>query len=171
VQALPKEEVKKFKDAGVKIYHPNYEVWDPRLFSIICAGKDRYIGRNEWIRRILDAAEIFGPSHVIPNFVAGIEMSKPHGFTNSDAAVASTAEGLDFFMSHGVCPRFTTWCPEPFSMLGRHQGGAPLEYHAKLLRTYRDLHRKHKLPVPPGYGDAGIGRAIFSVSSFMDVLE
>jgi hypothetical protein len=170
VQALPKEEVKKFKDAGVKIYHPNYEVWDPRLFSIICAGKDRYIGRNEWIGRILDAAEIFGPSHVIPNFVAGIEMSRPHGFNDVDEAIASTAEGLNFFMSHGVCPRFTTWCPEPLSVLGHDQGGAPLEYHAKLLRTYRDLHRKHKLPVPPGYGEPGIGRAVFSVSSFMDVL-
>ncbi len=170
VQALPKDEVKKFKDVGVQIYHPNYEIWDQRLFSIICAGKDRYVGRDEWIRRILDAAEIFGPSHVIPNFVAGIEMSRPHGFANVDDAIASTAEGLDFFMSQGVCPRFTTWCPEPLSLLGRDQGGAPLEYHAKLLRTYRDLHRRHKLPVPPGYGDPGIGRAVFSVSSFMDVL-
>jgi hypothetical protein len=170
VQALPRDEVKKFKDAGVRIYHPNYEIWDRRLFSIICAGKDRYVGRDEWIRRILDAAEVFEPVHVIPNFVAGIEMSRPHGFTDVDEAIASTAEGLNFFMSQGICPRFTTWCSEPISLLGRDQGGAPLEYHAKLLSTYRRLHRKHKLPVPPGYGDAGIGRAVFSVSSFMDVL-
>lgn len=170
VQALPKDEVRKFKNAGVQIYHPNYEVWDRRLFSIICAGKDRYVGRDEWIRRILDAAEIFGPSYVIPNFVAGIEMAKPHGFTSVDEAIASTSEGLDFFMSHGVCPRFTTWCPEPISVLGSDQGGAPLEYHVKLLQAYREIHGKHRLPVPPGYGTAGIGNAVFSVSSFMDVL-
>ncbi|MBI2822137.1 MAG: radical SAM protein [Acidobacteria bacterium] len=170
VQALPRDEVKKFKDAGVQIYHPNYEVWDRRLFSIICAGKDRYVGRDEWVRRILDAADVFGPSRVIPNFVAGIEMAKPHGFEKVDDAVASTCEGLEFFMSHGVCPRFTTWCPEPISALGRDQGGAPLEYHVKLLHRYRGLHRKYRLPVPPGYGTAGIGRAVFSVSSFMDVL-
>ncbi|MBI3939399.1 MAG: radical SAM protein [Acidobacteria bacterium] len=170
VQALPRDEVRKFKDAGVQIYHPNYEVWDRRLFSLLCAGKDRYVGRDEWIRRILAAAEVFGPARVIPNFVAGIEMAKPHGFENVDDAIASTSEGLEFFMSQGVCPRFTTWCPEPISVLGRDQGGAPLEYHMKLLRAYRTIHRKHRLPVPPGYGDAGIGRSVFSVSSFMDVL-
>ena len=171
VQALPKDQVRKFKDAGVQIYHPNYEVWDRRLFDLICPGKARYIGRDEWIRRILDAATVFGPDKVIPNFVAGIEMSRPHGFPTVEEAIASTAEGLEFFMSHGVCPRFTTWCPEPLSLLGSTQGGAPLEYHARLLQTWRDTHARHRLPVPPGYGPPGIGRAIFSVSAFMDVIR
>ncbi|HYK87303.1 MAG TPA: radical SAM protein, partial [Acidobacteriota bacterium] len=170
VQALPRDEVRKFRDAGVRIYHPNYEIWDKRLFDIICAGKARFIGREEWIRRILDAADVFGPENVIPNFVAGVEMSKPNGFSSVDDAIASTGEGLDFFMSHGISPRFTTWCPEPLSVLGREQGGAPLEYHVRLLRTYRDTRARHRLPPLPGYGDQGLGRAVFSVSSFMDVL-
>ncbi|MGH9475398.1 MAG: radical SAM protein [Terriglobales bacterium] len=170
-QALPLEQARKFKQAGIQIYHPNYEVWDERLFGILCPGKNRYVGRGEWHKRILDAAEIFGPSHVIPNFVAGIEMSKPHGFTNIEEAIRSTGEGLDFFMSHGVCPRFTTWCAEPLTVLGKdNAGGAPLEYHLRLLETWRDTHAKYKLPVPPGYGDPGCGRAVFSVSSFMDVI-
>ena len=172
VQALPKEEVRRFKDAGVQIYHPNYEVWDPRLFEIICAGKSRFIGRDEWIRRILDAAEVFGPAHVIPNFVGGIEMSQPHGFQDVDEAIASTTEGLEFFMSQGVSPRFTTWCPEPLSVLGKQSpGGAPLEYHVKLLRAWRDTHEKYGLDPLPGYGRPGIGQAVFSVSSFMDVMR
>ncbi|TAN24089.1 MAG: radical SAM protein [Acidobacteria bacterium] len=170
-QALPLEEARKFKQAGIQIYHPNYEVWDERLFGILCPGKSRYVGRSEWHKRILDAAEIFGPSHVIPNFVAGIEMSKPHGFTDVAEAIRSTGAGLDFFMSHGVCPRFTTWCAEPLTRLGKdNAGGAPLEYHLRLLETWRDTHAKYKLPVPPGYGDPGSGRAVFSVSSFMDVI-
>ncbi len=171
-QALPLEQARKFKEAGVRIYHPNYEIWDERLFGIICPGKSRYVGRSEWHRRILDAAAIFGASHVIPNFVAGIEMSHPHGFATVEEAIRSTGEGLDFFMSHGVCPRFTTWCPEPLTTLGRATPqGAPLEYHVRLLETWRDTHAKYGLPVPPGYGDPGIGRAVFSVSSFMDVLN
>jgi hypothetical protein len=170
VQALPKAEVQRFRDVGVSVYHPNYEIWDKRLFEIFCEGKSRYIGREEWIRRILDAVAVFGPANVIPNFVAGIEMSKPHGFASVDEAVASTAEGLDFFMSHGVSPRFTTWCPEPMSVLGGNGEGAPLEYHVRLLRTYRDTRAKYKLPPMPGYGEPGLGRAVFSVSSFMDVL-
>jgi hypothetical protein len=170
VQALPRDEVQKLRDSGVQIYHPNYEVWDKSLFETLCAGKARYIGREEWIRRILDAAEIFEPKHVIPNFVAGIEMAGPVGFTTVDEAIASTQEGLDFFMSHGISPRFTTWCPEPLSILGREQQGAPLEYHVCLLRAYRDTRARYGLPSPPGYGEPGLGRAVFSVSSFMDVL-
>jgi hypothetical protein len=171
-QALPRADVQRFKDYGISIYHPNYEVWDKRLFSLICPGKERYVGREEWHRRILDAAEVFGPRHVIPNFVAGVEMAKPFGFETVDEAIASTVEGLDFFMSRGITPRFTNWCPEPATPLGRdNPEGAPLEYHVNLLEAYKAALDRHRLEPPPGYGPAGPGKAVFSVSSFMDTLD
>jgi len=171
-QALPRADVQRYKDYGITIYHPNYEVWDARLFSIICPGKERYVGRSEWHRRILDAAEVFGPRYVIPNFVAGIELARPFGFATVDEAIASTVEGLDFFMSRGITPRFTTWCPEPATPLGRdNPEGAPLEYHVRLLEAYRAALERHGLQPPPGYGPPGPGNAVFSVSSFMDTLE
>src|SRR3954469_1115802 len=170
-QALPKADVQRFKDYGISIYHPNYEVWDKRLFSLISPGKERYVGREEWHRRIFDAGDVFGPANVIPNFVAGVELARPFGFESIDEAIASTTEGLDYFMSHGVTPRFTTWCPEPATPLGRdNPEGAPLEYHIRLLEAYRDALSRNRLEAPPGYGEPGVGRAVFSVSSFMDVL-
>ena len=170
-QALPREDVQRYKDYGISIYHPNYEVWDERLFSIICPGKERYVGRDRWHRRILDAAEVFGPRYVIPNFVAGVEMAKPFGFATVEEAIASTREGLEFFMSRGITPRFTTWCPEPTTPLGSdNPDGAPLEYHVRLLETYRDVLEGNGLQPPPGYGEAGAGNAVFSGQSFMDVL-
>jgi hypothetical protein len=170
-QAWPIADVKRLKAAGAQIYHPNYEVWDPDLFPKICPGKTRYIGRDEWIRRIVDAAEVFGPSHVIPNFVAGVEMARPYGYTEVEDAIRSTAEGLGFFMAKGITPRFTTWCPEPMTPLGdANPDGAPLEYHLRLLETYRDTLNTYHLAPPPGYGEPGPGRAVFSVSPFMDVL-
>ena len=54
-QALPRADVQRYKDYGITIYHPNYEVWDKRLFSLISPGKERYVGREEWHRRIFDA--------------------------------------------------------------------------------------------------------------------
>lgn len=171
-QALPKEDVRRFHDYGIRIYHPNYEVWDRRLFELYCPGKERYIGRDEWHRRILDSAEVFGPRNVIPNFVAGVEMARPSGFLTVDEAIASTREGLRFFMSRGITPRFTTWCPEPTTPLGRENpDGAPLEYHLRLLEAYTETLRENDLTAPPGYGPAGPGRAVFSVSSFMDALD
>src|SRR5215211_5873420 len=171
-QALPRADAQRFKDYGITIYHPNYEVWDKRLFSIISPGKERYVGREEWHRRILDAADVFGRRYVIPNFVAGVEMAKPFGFATTDEAIASTTEGLDYFMGHGITPRFTTWCAEPTTPLGRdNPDGAPLEYHIRLLEAYRATLEKHGLEPPPGYGPPGPGNAVFSVSSFMDSLE
>lgn len=170
VQAFPKEETKLLKEAGYQIYHPNYEIWDEKLFDWICPGKARYVGRAEWMKRIVDAADVFGPEHVIPNFVGGVEMAQPHGYTDVDEAIASTARGLDFFMSKGIIPRFTTWCPEPTSDLGRQQG-PPLEYFVKLLYTWRTIFEKYNLPAPPGYGRPGVGNAEFSVSAFMDVIR
>ncbi|MEJ3748585.1 radical SAM protein [Actinomycetes bacterium KLBMP 9797] len=170
-QALPRADVQRFHDYGIRIYHPNYEVWDKRLFELYCPGKERYVGREEWHRRILDSAEIFGPRNVIPNFVAGIEMAEPFGFGTIDEAIASTTEGLEFFMSRGILPRFTTWCPEPTTPLGRtNPQGAPLEYHIRLLEAYRATMEANGLSSPPGYGPPGAGRAVFSVSSFMDTL-
>jgi hypothetical protein len=171
-QALPRADVQRYKDYGITIYHPNYEVWDKRLFTLISPGKERYVGREEWHRRILEAAEVFGHRYVIPNFVAGVEMAKPYGFATVDEAIASTVEGLDYFMSRGITPRFTTWCPEPTTPLGRdNPDGAPLEYHVRLLEAYRETLDRHGLEPPPGYGPPGPGNALFSVSSFMDTLE
>jgi len=171
-QAWEKEELWRFKDAGIKVYHPNYEVWDPALFEKLCPGKTRFIGRENWMRRIVDSAEVFGPSGVIPNFVGGVELSRPWGFATVEEAVRSTAEGLDFFMSHGVVPRFTAWCPEPYTTLTQEaeQEHPPLEYFLELLTEWKRILEKYKLPTPPGYGEPGPGRAVFSVSAFMDVI-
>ena len=38
-QALPQADVQRYKDYGITIYHPNYEVWDKRLFEIISPGQ------------------------------------------------------------------------------------------------------------------------------------
>jgi len=169
VQAFERSEVEELHNAGFEIYHPNFEVWDKELFPKICPGKMRFIGRDNWIRRIEESAEIFGPHNVIPNFVGGVEMNKNYGFTEVEAAVESTTEGLEFFMSRQIMPRFTSWCPEPYSKLGP-QEAPPLRYYLRLLQEFRRVFYENKLPYPKGYGPVGPGKAVFSVSSFMDVL-
>ena len=172
VQAHTQKNLKKLKDAGAYIYHTNFEVWDKNLFEKICPGKSKFIGRDEWVKRIVDAVAVFGEYRVIPNFVAGIELSKPYGFTDIDDAVNSTAEGVEFFMSKNVIPRYTTWCPEKTSKLGKlGNSSAPLEYYVKLLLKWHELHYKYNLPIPEGYGAAGAGKAEFSVSAFMDAFK
>ncbi|MDT8447104.1 MAG: radical SAM protein [bacterium] len=171
VEAFEKEACQRLYDeGGVRIYHPNYEVWDPDLFKQLCPGKERFVGYNRWMRRILESAEVFGPERVIPNFVGGVEMAQPYGFTDPIQAVESTVGGLEYFMSRGIMPRFTTWCPEPLSFIG-NQPAPPLEYFVHLLYRFRETVDKYGLKAPPGYGKPGVGHAVFSVSAFMDVLK
>jgi len=170
VQAWPVEDCQRLKQAGCKIYHPNYEVWGKELFAKICPGKERVVGFENWIDRVVASADVFGAENVIPNFVGGVEMNRECGFDDPKAAVAHTREGLDWFMSRGVVPRFTTWCPEPLAALGPHPA-PPLAYFCELLIAWRETFRHYGLRVPPGYGEPGPGKAVFSVSAFMDVLE
>lgn len=169
VQAWPKEDCQRLKDAGIQIYHPNYEVWGKDLFAKICPGKERVIGFENWIDRILQAADVFGAEHVIPNFVGGVEMNSVSGLADVDQAIENTQQGLDYFMKHGVVPRFTTWCPEPLAALGP-QKAPSLEYFCKLLLAWKTCFESYQLPVPVGYGKPGPGNAVFSVSAFMDVI-
>ena len=140
-QAFEKKDCQKFKDVGIKVYHPNYEVWEPYLFEKLCPGKTSYIGRENWIKRIVESAEIFGPSYVIPNFVGGVELSKPYGYDTVKEAICSTQRGLEFFMSKKIMPRFTTWCPEPYTTLGM-QKSPSLEYFCELLTVWKQTFEK-----------------------------
>jgi len=171
VEAFELSECRRLKEeGGVQIYHPNYEVWDEALFKQLCPGKERFVGYQTWMDRIVDSAEIFGPESVIPNFVGGVEMAKPYGFKTPKEAVDSTVKGLEYFMSRGILPRFTTWCPEPLSFIGK-QEAPPLEYFVLLLHRYKETVNKYGIKAPPGYGKPGLGQAVFSVSAFMDVLD
>jgi len=170
VQAWELADCQRLRDAGCQIYHPNYEVWGAELFAKICPGKTRVIGFDQWINRVVASAEVFGPENVIPNFVGGVEMNSVCGFSDVDRAVAHTREGLEWFMSKSIVPRFTTWCPEPLAALGP-QKAPSLEYFCKLLIAWRDVFRHYGCKVPPGYGEPGPGKAVFSVSAFMDVLD
>lgn len=174
VQGLGNEYLEKFHDAGVDYFHPNLEVWDESLFKMICPGKEKYRGREWWIRQAVEASRIFGVGNVSPNFVAGVEMAHsehfPFGFTNVDEAVKSTLEGIEFFMTHDVTPKFDNWAVEPLSSFGKLNCKAPpLEFFMKLYAGYYSLKKQYGLPWPQGLGEPGPGRSQVPATAFMDI--
>ena len=60
VNARPREEVARYKAAGVDNIHFNMEVWDRRLFEWINPGKAERIGWDNWVQWMCDAVEVFG---------------------------------------------------------------------------------------------------------------
>lgn len=143
--AYKKQDLQRLYDqTGVTAYCPNIEVWDKTLFRQLCPGKDKWIGREEWIRRTLDAVEVFGPGKVYTQVVAGAELARPLGFDSIDKALASNFEACAFFAAHGVIFHSTIWRPHRSSRLGV-QPMPSLDYYLRLTQGLHEIRKSYGL--------------------------
>lgn len=131
---LKKEQYIMVKEAGFTGYGCYFEIWDKEKFELTCPGKAKYCGGKEgFLKRSLDAVEVFGRGNVCCGFVPGIEMAPPpYGFSDLNDAVASAMEGYKFLFQKGFVPTGTNWTVDPGSSF--YEMGAtppPLEFFAK----------------------------------------
>ncbi|MBM4188863.1 MAG: hypothetical protein FJ206_16280 [Gemmatimonadetes bacterium] len=169
-ESQPMENVRRFRDAGVTSHNANLEVWDKRLFQWMAPGKEKYIGYDLWVKRLVDAVAVMGEGGVSPNMVSGVEMAQPVGFSTVKEAVASAREGFEFLMSNGVIPHLDTWCVEPGTTLAGHPP-IPLDFLIQADLAWYETWRKYKLPPFAGYGPmgAGPGIAIYGNTASVDL--
>lgn len=143
--AYPKEQLKRiYEQTGVTSYCPNIEVWDEEIFRELCPGKEKWIGRKEWIRRTLDAVEIFGKGQVCTQVIGGVELAASHGFQTIDEALNSNFEACDFFARHGVSYLSVVWHPHKASRLG-FRPVPPLDYYIRLAKGLHEIRRSYGL--------------------------
>lgn len=133
-----------YDNTGVTSYCPNIEVWDERLYPLMCPGKDKWIGRKEWIKRTIDAVEVFGRGKVCTQVVAGVELAKPHGFKTEDEALNSNFEACEFFSKNGVIFLGTIWRPHKKTKLG-YQPMASLDYYVRLTEGLYNIRKEYNL--------------------------
>ncbi|MGB8933111.1 MAG: radical SAM protein [Anaeromyxobacteraceae bacterium] len=104
----------RFKEAGFRTTAMNLEIWDKRIYEVICPGKARSSGGwDHWVKALEHGVRVFGHGRVRSNFVAGIEPK------------ARTVEGLEVLAGKGVVSTFTVWCPNPGSELRGHRAPEP----------------------------------------------
>lgn len=145
--AFSKDQLRRIYDeTGLTSYCADIEVWDERLFGWICPGKDRWIGWEGWVSRLIDAVDIFGKGNVFTNIVAGVELAEPYGFKTIDEAVHSTLEGCDFLAERGVAAVSIVWNPRVGSAL-YGQTAPPLEYYVRIAKGFFEIRKKHGLTV------------------------
>lgn len=133
-----------YNETGLTSYCPNIEVWDKELFQRLCPGKEAWIGHDEWLRRTLDAVEVFGKGKVYTQIVAGAELAKPGGFATVDEALKSNFEGCEFFARHDVICLSTIWRPHKASRLG-FQPMPPLEFYVRLAKGFHEIRKSYGL--------------------------
>ena len=143
--AYEKKDVKRiYEETGITSYSPNIEVIDKELFKRLCPGKEKWIGYDAWIRRTLDAVDVFGTGNVYTQVVAGAELAKPHGFESVDDALRSNLEGCEFFAKNGVICLSTIWRPHKHAKLG-FQPMPPLEYYIRLTKGFYEIRKSYGL--------------------------
>lgn len=148
--AKTESDIIRIADTGVSCHSANIEVWDSKLFKWLCPGKDKIVGRNEWIKRVVSSTKHFPKGGVNPNFVIGAEMARPYGFKTVKEALRSTLGGFEYLMSNGVVPRMDFWAIEPGSELCKvdRQEAPPTEYFIEVERGWLQLLKTYGLPPP-----------------------
>jgi len=168
--ALTLDECKILKDAGVDCHHANIEVWDKEKFKVFCPGKEKFVGRDEWVKRVCDSVNVFGEGGVVPTFVSGCELARPWGFEKWEDAVKSMKEAWEHLMSHGVTPRSSSWVIEPNSVLGQYdQPVVPLDYYIEVDIAWYETWKKYSLPPIKGFTPMGPGRCLSINSGHLDM--
>ena len=143
--AYPKTLLRRIYDqTGVTSYCPNIEVWDAAIFKELCPGKEKWVGHAEWVRRTLDAVEIFGKGQVCTQVVGGVELAARNGFATVDQALKSNFEACEFFARHGVSYLSVLWHPHKASRLG-FRPLPPLDYYIRLAKGLHEIRRDYGL--------------------------
>lgn len=135
-----------YNETGLLSYTADIEVLNEELFNRLCPGKAEWVGYREWKRRLVRAVDIFGRGRVNTGLVAGIELTRPHGFTTEDEALQRVLEEAEDLASQGVSTVFIPWSPRPGTPLG-DQTNASLEYYVRLASGLHGLREKYRLPV------------------------
>ena len=149
--AFTKKQLQRLYDeTGLMSYTSDIEVLNEELFNRLCPGKAEWIGYQEWKKRLVDAVDVFGPGRVNTGLVAGIELTRPHGFMSENDALERTLAEAEELAKQGVSTVFIVWSPRPDTPLG-NQKNASLDYYIRLARGLHALRVKYRLPI--GYDD------------------
>lgn len=143
--AYPKHLLKRiYEQTEITSYCPNIEVADETLFRKLCPGKEKWVGYREWIRRTVDAVEIFGKGNVYTQVVTGAELAEPDGFRSMDEALESNLKLCEFFAKNGVNFMSMVWRPHKAARLG-FQPMPPLEYYVRVTKGLYEIRKEYGL--------------------------
>ena len=135
----------RLKEAGINGFGGYLETANREQWKLVCPGKAKYCGYDEYLYGTLEAVEVFGEGNVGLGFVAGVEMAPPpYGFSEIDEAVESTLEVVELACKNRVIPMGTNLNIQPgseFYKIGMRQ--PPLEFYLKIHNGYYSMVKKY----------------------------
>lgn len=133
-----------YNETGVMTYTSDIEVLDEEKFNWICPGKAKYVGFQEWKKRLYDAVDVFGWGNVNSGCVLGVEQAQPYGFKTEDEAFIAVTRTAEELAEHGVSLAANVWRSSPHSIF-QYQHTPSLDYFIRTYRAFDQYHHKYKL--------------------------
>ncbi|CAM3824241.1 radical SAM protein [Kibdelosporangium persicum] len=124
--------IEEFKRVGVSSIAFNIEIYDRKLFSSICPGKDRLYGYDKWWDALAYARDVFGDYQVYCGIIWGLE------------PVESSMEGMEDILDRRIGLATNVFHADPGTAMARRPQPsvaditALAEYEGKLYRKYPD---------------------------------
>jgi hypothetical protein len=121
----------KYKEAGYRTMATNIEIWDEKIFDVICPGKAQLCGgRANWLKALDEEVKVFGRYRVRSTMVAGIEPKE------------SLLEGVEYLIERGVIAQPSQWNVNVGSPLEGHRTPSE-EWHWDVFEKTVILYLKH----------------------------
>lgn len=128
-----------YENTGLLNYTTDIEVLNRDKFGWVCEGKNKYVGFDEWKRRLIKAVDIFGKGNVSSVVVLGVEQAKPNGFSTEDEAYKYVMEEAESLISQGVIVAANVWRAAANSVF-QNQDTPSLDFYA---RSYAQIDKWH----------------------------
>lgn len=121
----------KYKEAGFRTMATNLEIWNEKIFDVICPGKAQLCGgRKNWLDALDYEVQVFGRYNVRSTVVSGIEPKE------------SLLEGIEYLLSHGVVVCASQWYVNVGSPLEGHRTPTE-EWHWDVFERTAAMYRKY----------------------------
>ena len=109
----------------------NIEVYDRKLFSVICPGKEKIYGYDRYFEALQQAKEVFGFRNVYCGFVGGLE------------PIESIVKGIVDVAQSGFTPAINIFHADPESVFMRRPHPST-EYVWEMVQAQTAMYRKYK---------------------------
>ncbi len=121
----------KYKAAGYRTIATNLEVWNEKLFGIICPGKSQLCGgRQNWLNALDEELRVFGRHRVRTAFVCGLEPKE------------SLLEGIETLLEKGAVVEANQWYASIGSPLEGHRTPTQ-DWHWDVSEKTAALYKKY----------------------------
>ncbi len=143
--SFSKKQLQRIKDeTGNLSYTTDLELPTRELFDWICPGKAKYLGYDEWKRRIYDAVDVFGKGNVNSQIVAGADLVQPNGFKTEEESINAILERTEDLAAHGAGIITNVWMVTN-TIIFRNFYPPSLEYYIRIIKGADEIRRKYGL--------------------------